>query len=69
MRELPRKDAQGIRRKGMHPLSKMETLERVSQEARAICQQVQTLRSAAEKNVSQENANEARRCDQERAKV
>ena len=53
----------------MQPLSKMETLERVSQEARAIRQQVQTLRSAAEKNVSQENANEASRCDQERAKV
>ena len=53
----------------MQPLSKMETLERVSQEARAICQQMQTLRSAAEKNLSQENANEASRCDQGRAKV
>lgn len=47
----------------MHPLPKMEALERVSQETRAIRKQVQTLRSAAEENVSQENANEASRCD------
>jgi len=59
MRELPGKNAQGIRRKGMHPLSKMETLERVSQEARTIRQQVQTLRSPAEEIVSQKNADEA----------
>lgn len=43
----------------MHPLPKMETLERVSQEARAIRQQVQTLCSPAEEIVSQKNADEA----------
>lgn len=53
----------------MQPLSKMEAMERLSQEARAIRQQVQTLCSAAEKNLSQENAKETGWRGRERKQV